>query len=110
MVQPPIAVSLGKLLNRKGKAVHVGPGPAECFGPCGSYDQMQLWQEGPFDKVITFITIKDHEKAFAIPSYEGDEAISCIAGHEGAELIDASYHSAVSVITQAGRPVNAPGP
>jgi glucose-6-phosphate isomerase len=99
-----LAVSLGKLLNRKGKAVHVGPGPAECFGPCGSYDQMQLWQEGPFDKVITFITVQDHGKAFAIPSYDGDEAISCIADHDGSELIDASYHSAVSVITSAGRP------
>ena len=44
--------------------MHVGPGPAESFGPCGSCDQMQLWQEGPFDKVITFITVKDHGQPF----------------------------------------------
>jgi glucose-6-phosphate isomerase len=100
-----LSVSLGKMLNRKGKAVHVGPGPAQCAGPSGCYGQMQLYQEGPFDKVTTFIRVKDHGAALEVPkAYPKIEGMAYIGGRDISELIDGGYHAAAHVTTASGRP------
>jgi len=100
-----LSVSLGKMLNRKGKAVHVGPGPAYCVGPSGCYGQMQLYQEGPFDKVTTFVTVEDHGADLSIPSAHGKiEGLAYLGGHKFSELVDYGYYTAAQVITAAGRP------
>jgi glucose-6-phosphate isomerase len=54
-----LAVSLGKRNNRQGKAVHVGPSPEIAIGGGDLHGQMQLYAEGPYDKVVTFITVRD---------------------------------------------------
>jgi glucose-6-phosphate isomerase len=54
------SVSLGKMLNRKGKAVHVGPSPVAAKGTFDQHGQMQIFCEGPCDNVVTFITVKFH--------------------------------------------------
>lgn len=100
-----LSVSLGKMLNRKGKAVHVGPGPAQCVGPSGCYGQMQLYQEGPFDKVTTFITTKDHGSTLQVPSTHAKiEAFAYLGGQETGAMMDFGYQAAAQVITAAGRP------
>ncbi|TVR45488.1 MAG: hypothetical protein EA402_04305 [Planctomycetota bacterium] len=100
-----LSVSLGKMLNRKGKAVHVGPGPAYCWGATGCYGQMQLFQEGPFDKVTTFITTKDHGVAMEVPNAHAKvDGLSYLAGKDIAAIIDAGFTTAAQVITAAGRP------
>ena len=100
-----LSVSLGKMLNRKGKAVHVGPGPAYCWGASGCYGQMQLFQEGPFDKVTTFITTKDHGVKMAVPNAHGKvDGLSYLAGKEISDIIDAGYVTAAQIITATGRP------
>lgn len=100
-----LSVSLGKMLNRKGKAVHVGPGPAYCWGATGCYGQMQLFQEGPFDKVTTFITTKDHGVSMDVPNAHAKvDGLSYLAGKSIADIIDAGYVTAAQVITAAGRP------
>lgn len=100
-----LSVSLGKMLNKKGKAVHVGPGPAQCVGPSGCYGQMQLYQEGPFDKVITFITTKDHGADFEVPkAYPKVEGLAYLGGQQASEMIQGGYTAAAQVITAAGRP------
>jgi glucose-6-phosphate isomerase len=100
-----LSVSLGKMLNRKGKAVHVGPGPAQCVGASGCYGQMQLFQEGPFDKVTTFITTKDHGIDHEIPKAwpkVGD--LDYLSGASMSDIIAHGYTAAAQVITAAGRP------
>lgn len=100
-----LAVSLGKMLNKKGKAVHVGPSPAQACGPAGCYGQMQLYQEGPFDKVTTFITVRDHKAEIEIPDSYGDqEAMAYLGGKNASTIIDQAYIGAAHVITAAGRP------
>ncbi|NRA36510.1 MAG: hypothetical protein HRU15_00075 [Planctomycetes bacterium] len=100
-----LAVSLGKMLNKKGKAVHVGPSPTSCIGPNGLHGQMQLYAEGPFDKVVTFITVKDHGSSIEIPASPSDlEPIAYIGGNKIEDIIDHSYYTAAQTITAAGRP------
>ncbi|MDA3961964.1 MAG: hypothetical protein PF961_14330 [Planctomycetota bacterium] len=100
-----LAVSLGKMLNKKGKAVHVGPSPAQCIGPMGCYGQMQLYQEGPFDKVLTFITVADHGATLAVPnSYPKNEGLAYLGDATVEQMMDQAYVGAAHVITAAGRP------
>lgn len=100
-----LSVSLGKMLNRKGKAVHVGPGPAYCWGASGCYGQMQLFQEGPFDKVTTFITTNDHGVDIEVPNAHGKvDGLSYLSGKKVSDIISAGYITAAQVITAAGRP------
>ena len=53
------AESLGKRVDRNGKAVHVGPTPVGAVGATDQHSQVQLFMEGPYDKVITFMTVDD---------------------------------------------------
>lgn len=100
-----LSVSLGKMLNKKGKAVHVGPGPAQCLGPSGCYGQMQLYQEGPFDKVTTLVAVSSPAVDAEIPAAPPKvEAISYLGGTTFNTLVDQAYVGAAQVMTSTGRP------
>ncbi|MBA2479858.1 MAG: hypothetical protein H0V44_04280 [Planctomycetes bacterium] len=99
------AVSLGKMLNRKGKAVHVGPSPAAALGSFDQHGQQQLYAEGPFDKVVTFLTVKDSGAKATVPAvYPKIEAAAYLAGAEFSTILDHGYLGAEQHITASGRP------
>jgi glucose-6-phosphate isomerase len=99
------AVSLGKMLNRKGKAVHVGPSPVTALGPNDQHGHMQLFSEGPYDKVLTYITAENYGPTLAIPAhYPKWEAAQHLAHSDGNSLMHHAYRSSEYHITQTGRP------
>ena len=53
------AESLGKRVDRQRQARHVGPTPVGAVGATDQHSQVQLFMEGPYDKVITFMTVDD---------------------------------------------------
>ena len=100
------AVSLGKMLNRKGKAVHVGPTPVDALGPFDLHGQMQLYAEGPFDKVVTFLTVKDHGAKLVAAGgmYPKVEQAAYLANADFTTLLDCGRIAAEQAITASGRP------
>lgn len=99
------SVSLGKMLNRKGKAVHVGPTPAIALGSADQHGHMQLYAEGPFDKVITFVTTKDHgAKVTATSPYAKIEQSAYLNNVDFANVLDCSHVGAEQAVTASGRP------
>ncbi len=99
------SVSLGKMLNHKGKAVHVGPSPVSAVGAFDGHGQQQLFCEGPFDKVITFVTVKDHGASATVPTaFPKLEAAAYLKETTFDQLLDYSYWGAEQHVTQAGRP------
>jgi glucose-6-phosphate isomerase len=99
------SVSLGKMLNRKGKAVHVGPSPAAALGTFDQHGQQQLYAEGPFDKVVTFLTVKDPGVKIASPAtYPKVEAAAYLGGADFATILEHGYLGAEQHITASGRP------
>ena len=62
------AESLGKNVNNEGKTVHTGQTPVRALGVTDQHSQIQLYTEGPFDKIITFIEVKEFNTSFTIPS------------------------------------------
>ena len=99
------SVSLGKMLNRKGKAVHVGPSPVSALGSFDQHGQMQLYAEGPFDKVVTFLTVKDHGAKIVSPAaYPKLEQVAYVGNADFATLLDHAQIGAEQAITASGRP------
>ena len=47
------AESLGKEINNNNETIHNGPTPVRALGATDQHSQVQLYREGPFDKVIT---------------------------------------------------------
>jgi len=62
------AESLGKKENRSKKDVHVGPTPVAALGATDQHSQIQLYNEGPYDKTVTFIEVARFENALKTPS------------------------------------------
>ncbi|MEJ5259646.1 MAG: glucose-6-phosphate isomerase [Anaerohalosphaeraceae bacterium] len=56
------AESLGKKTDLDGRAVFVGPTPVNALGTTDQHSQVQLYREGPNDKVFTFLQVKQFQR------------------------------------------------
>ncbi len=54
--------SLGKKLTYSGKEITFGSTPVRAVGAIDQHSQIQLFREGPLDKVVTFVEVKQHDK------------------------------------------------
>jgi len=52
------AESLGKRFNNAGEVVEVGQTPVKALGATDQHSQVQLYVEGPNDKVVTFLEVE----------------------------------------------------
>jgi glucose-6-phosphate isomerase len=52
------AESLGKRVNLAGQQVAVGPTPVKALGVTDQHSQVQLYREGPNDKLFTFLQVE----------------------------------------------------
>jgi glucose-6-phosphate isomerase len=98
-----LAVSLGKMNNRQGKAVHVGPGPETAVAAGDLHGQLQLYSEGPFDKVVTFLAVRAPPPAVPVP-VAALPAAQGIAGNDLRHLADHAHRVAEEILTSSGRP------
>ena len=98
------AESLGKRVNRHGEVVHSGPTPVGAIGATDQHSQVQLFMEGPHDKVITFVQVEDHGEDVLIPARAGQpEALEYLGGKTLAGLLSAEQEATESALAQAGR-------
>jgi glucose-6-phosphate isomerase len=83
------AESLGKEVDRQGNKVNVGPTPIKALGATDQHSQAQLYMEGPFDKIITFLEIENFGEKLEIPgAYEDLAGLGYLGGHSFDELIN----------------------
>jgi len=101
------AESLGKRLSTGGAVVNTGQTPVKALGATDQHSQVQLYVEGPFDKVITFVRVKDYGATGEIPAVLDDEALSYLCGRTLAELIKAEALGTEAALRKAGRPTAA---
>lgn len=98
------AESLGKSVALDGKTVFAGQTPVKALGVTDQHSQVQLYTEGPFDKVITLIGVERYRQEVVIP--EGCEDIpdvNFLSGHTMNELIDAERRATEYALTVAKR-------
>lgn len=99
------AESLGKARNRAGAAVHTGQTPVAALGTTDQHSQVQLYIEGPNDKVFTFWAVEKFPDAGRIPKERLNlPAFDALAGQSLAKLIDAERRATAAAMIEAGRP------
>jgi glucose-6-phosphate isomerase len=99
------AESLGKARNRNGELVNVGQTPVAALGTTDQHSQVQLYMEGPNDKVFTFWAVKKFDTQGKIPKTSiGMESFDYLAGQSLAKLIDAEQRSTAAALSENGRP------
>lgn len=99
------AESLGKRVDRAGNVVHVGPTPVKALGATDQHSQVQLYVEGPFDKLVNFLRVERFSVEGALPEgYAEIDAFAYLNGQSFARLINAEQEGTAVALTEAGRP------
>ncbi len=99
------AESLGKKLDLDGNTVNVGSTPVKALGVTDQHSQVQLYIEGPYDKVFTILAVEhfDHEMSMK-PAYPGAGALKYLGGRSMAELMNAERLGTIYALTANKRP------
>ncbi|MBQ9625306.1 MAG: glucose-6-phosphate isomerase, partial [Clostridia bacterium] len=99
------AESLGKKYDVNGNVVFTGQTPVRALGSVDQHSQQQLYMEGPFDKVVTFIKAEKQRFKMPIPTiFEDNENISFLCGSSLNKLINSELESIMFALTENGRP------
>lgn len=98
------AESLGKTKDLQGGTVNTGQTPVEALGVTDQHSQLQLYTEGPFNKLITFLMVEEYSEAVPVPAQPGQpEWLAYLGGHSLEELIKIEARSTRLALTKAGR-------
>ena len=95
------AESLGKKVDRSGRTVNAGPTPIKALGVTDQHSQAQLYMEGPYDKVISFLSVEDFGKKIVIPKVDKGHYLG---GRTLNELLSAEEQGTRAALTKAERP------
>ncbi|MBW3534095.1 MAG: glucose-6-phosphate isomerase [Gemmatimonadetes bacterium] len=95
------AESLGKA---KGEG-HVGPTPLPAVGATDQHSQVQLFMEGPRDKIVLFVAVAEPGEEVPIPSlHPGVDQLAYLGGHTLAGLLDAERRATAEALRRRRRP------
>ena len=98
------AESLGKNVTLSGKPVNVGQTPVKTLGVTDQHSQLQLYTEGPFDKVVTFLKVENFRAETHIPHGCDDiPTIAFLGGKSHNQLIEAERRGTEYALLRAGR-------
>jgi glucose-6-phosphate isomerase len=99
------AESLGKAVTRRGRNVNNGMTPIKALGATDQHSQVQLYAEGPDDKLFTFIRVAEFDEDLEIPDAHPEvEELSYLAGHTLGELLNAEQEATAWALARRGRP------
>lgn len=88
-------------LGKDGK----GSTPHGAVGTTDQHSQVQLFMEGPQDKVIEIVQVENHTTDIEIPNvYEDIEGVGYLGGHTMAELLNVECDATQKALTEAGKP------
>ena len=98
------AESLGKNKDKEGNDVCVGPTPIKALGATDQHSQIQLYNEGPNNKVINFIRVKNFDNTLEIPNIFEYTGIGYLGGKTINQLINAEADSTRVSLADYKRP------
>jgi glucose-6-phosphate isomerase len=99
------AESLGKQNGLKKKNVYAGITPIKALGTTDQHSQVQLYREGPNDKLFTFLEVERYAQKLAIPSSMKDvETLAYLAGSNFQTLINSEKVGTEYALLESQRP------
>jgi len=98
------AESLGKQYDLEGNVVNVGQTPVKALGVTDQHSQVQLYAEGPFDKIIVLLGVDEYRETITIPKTYGDmPSLGFLGGVTHNQLIKTEQDATEYALTKAGR-------
>jgi len=100
-----IAESLGKAHDKQGALVERGVTPIAALGATDQHSQIQLYMEGPQDKVITFMEIAQFDHVVKTPKIEKEFGrLAELSKRSLQDLIHAERRSTAEALASVDRP------
>lgn len=96
--------SLGKMRNRTGQEVRTGTTAVRAIGTTDQHAQVQLFREGPHDKLINIVRLLNPSENLEIPAVKGLEALDYLFGKSFFELLDAEAKATAHALAKAKQP------
>ncbi|GIW26447.1 glucose-6-phosphate isomerase [Meiothermus sp.] len=96
--------SLGKMRDRQGNEVRTGTTAVRAIGTTDQHAQVQLFREGPHDKLTTFVRLLAPSENLEIPAVKGLEGLEYLFGKSFFELLDAEAKATAHALAKAGQP------
>jgi glucose-6-phosphate isomerase len=98
------AESLGKKYDLSGKVVNVGQTPVKALGVTDQHSQVQLYTEGPFDKIMVLIGVDKYRETITIPKlYEDMPSLGFLGGVTHNQLIQTEQAATEYALTVSGK-------
>lgn len=99
------AESLGKKYDLNGNIVNVGQTPVKALGATDQHSQVQLYTEGPYDKIIVLMGVDEYRETITIPKIYGDiPSLGFLGGHTHNTLIQREQQATEYALTKENRP------
>jgi glucose-6-phosphate isomerase len=99
------AESLGKKLSVDNEVVYAGQTPIKALGAIDQHSQIQLYTEGPNDKLIQLIAVESYRDTVNIPNPPEDmPELGYFTGGELGQLLDRERLATSWALTKAERP------
>lgn len=98
------AESLGKQHDRSGDEVFAGFTPIKALGTTDQHSQVQLYREGPNDKVIGLIEVERFGTDLTIPHGLGVDTLTYLEGATIAGLLNAEKRATEYALVESQRP------
>ena len=99
------AESLGKAVDRQGREVFTGPTPVKALGATDQHSQLQLYREGPNDKLVIFLEAAGHPADVRIPATFAEvPSLSSLGNVELSRLLAAEKLATEHTLARSGRP------
>jgi glucose-6-phosphate isomerase len=87
-----------------GKQGH-GTTPVDALGPVDQHSQMQLYLDGPRDKLFTMVDIAQTSTARANPEWAKRHGLDLLAGRDMCAVAEAQARATMETLSRHGRPV-----
>jgi len=99
------AESLGKAKDLAGNEVHIGPTPIKALGTTDQHSQVQLYREGPNDKLFTFLEVEHFSTNLKIgPAPDSAPELGYLAGADLSKLLNSEKQATEYTLLQDKRP------
>ncbi|MFA5499168.1 MAG: glucose-6-phosphate isomerase [Candidatus Cloacimonadia bacterium] len=99
------AESLGKKIDDDGDFVFTGQIPVKAIGATDQHSQLQLYMEGPNDKIITFLEVEDFDNDYVIPDlFPKINEFAYLANKTLSHLLNTEKIATELALYEAGRP------
>lgn len=98
------AESLGKERDKNNNIVNIGQTPVKAIGVTDQHSQIQLYNEGPNDKIINFLRVKEFDTTLEIPNIFEYTGISYLGGKTINRLFNAEADSTTASLINYKRP------